>query len=89
MVALRLASIDANACNDQGDTALIMACRRGMKDVALRLSELPDIEVNAMNKKGDTALIWACCNKMNVVALRLLELSSIDVNARKIREAQL
>jgi len=32
---------------------LIMACRRGMKDVALRLSELPDIEVNAMNKKGE------------------------------------
>ena len=52
------ARADVNACDEDGDTALMWAVFKGHKDVVKVLLEA-GADVNASNKNGDTALMWA------------------------------
>lgn len=66
------------------NTALISACARGIKEVALRILVRPDVDVNVFNALGNTALIHACVTSITEVALRILERPNVDVNVRKM-----
>jgi ankyrin repeat protein len=66
--------------NDNNDTALLLACKNNIPEVALKLISMGEIinpgQVNKKSDKdqgGNTALIWACSNNMEEVALKLIE----------------
>ncbi len=62
--------------DDNGDTALLVACRRGCGEFALDLLDIhgEDCCPWACSVDGDTALILACKARMEDVALKLLDL---------------
>jgi hypothetical protein len=62
--------------NEDGNTALLLACINNMTKVALKLITKFGDQVNPgqINKNEDTALSWACFNKMDEVALELIKL---------------
>jgi len=49
---------DINEANEQGDTALLLACRGGVLELATRLKDAW-ADVSVANKQGDTALLAA------------------------------
>jgi len=60
--------------NTHGNTALILACREGMNDVALEMLKHNDIcKLDHVNTHGNTALILACEKGTNDVALEMLK----------------
>ena len=59
--------------NDNGETALIIACHLKMNEVALALIERGQSHLAQNNNDENNALIYACQNKMNEVALALIE----------------
>ena len=69
-----------NATNNNGDTPLILACSKGLVDVARILVE-KGANVNAKNNNGYTPLIWACLKGHEDVARLLIE-KGADVNAK-------
>jgi nucleoside diphosphate kinase len=75
--------------NEDGDTALLLACSNDMNEVALKLTDYKVDQVNPgqINKDGDTALIWACFNKMDEVALELIKFGD-KVNPGQISDDQ-
>lgn len=78
--------IDINAENDDGDTALHIACghmwknKNNPKKIIKRLLKEEDIDVNKTNKYGETPLKISCLNliKANIVAL--VNDSRTDIN---------
>jgi ankyrin repeat protein len=50
---------DANAADDDGETALMCACESDSLPVARLLVELGGADVNAVDGKGQTALLYA------------------------------
>lgn len=60
-----------------GDTALILACRHGLKAVAKLL--LSTANVHAKNERGENALYWACRANLEEEALELIKMGS-DLN---------
>lgn len=57
-----------------GDTALILACRHGLKAVAELLLWTADVQ--AKNNKGENALYWACRSGLEEEALNLIKMGS-------------
>jgi hypothetical protein len=49
---------DINAKDNDGNTALILACHNYQRDIALRLLSEPDINPLAENNKGLNAMYW-------------------------------
>jgi len=49
---------DINAKDNDGNTALILACHNYQRDIALRLLSEPDIDPLAENNKGLNAMYW-------------------------------
>jgi len=66
--------------NNNGNTALIYACKENMESTALKLLEKVDININHVNNSGNTALMYACLKNMEKTALNLLERENINVN---------
>lgn len=71
------------------NTALIIACKEGMEDVAIKLLMLPGIDCRNQDQDGLTALGYAVIKKMtNVVMMMIDEKNSkklkIDVNHQDI-----
>ena len=64
---------DVNIQDENGDTALIGACKKNRVNVALALLEHPYIEVNLMNNNGETALGWAFKNGLLEVVKKLIK----------------
>jgi ankyrin repeat protein len=61
-------------CAKYDGTALILACKKGMTDVALEMLKHPyKCKLDQVNRYGNTALIFACKNEMTDVALELLK----------------
>jgi len=48
--------------DDEGSTALIIACDNGHDSIVSILLAHPDIDVNLKNSFGQTPFMWACCN---------------------------
>lgn len=55
-----------------GNTALILAIKRGMIDVALQISNNTIADLNSRDSKGFTALHWACMLKQDALIQKLL-----------------
>ena len=57
-----------------GNTSLILACAKGMKEVALELLKYPnECKIGHVGHSSGTALIYACSKGMKEVALELLK----------------
>lgn len=65
-------TVDAGLTNKEGDTALILACRFELEDVANKLLARADSNPSARNKHGMNAFMWAC-NEMPDVASKILD----------------
>ena len=63
---------DPEYIDSEGYTALILACRNNMPDVAMALISTGNAKPEYVNMFGKTALIWACYNDMPDVALALI-----------------
>ena len=72
------------ARNENGNTALMLACGEGYKDVVhLLLNHYERIELNARSNSGMTAFMWACMKGYKCVVQLLLNYSDrIELNAR-------
>ena len=85
-------SIDMNARDDHGRTALHVACWNGKTEVTKLLIELSTknngIDLKARDNNGRSVLHMACCNGTTEIVKLLIELSTkddgIDLNARDI-----
>ena len=87
---LELLTLGPSCCNlkqvnDNGYTALMIACHNKMTDVALKILEygpeecnLKHVSYNVYN--GYTTLMIACHNKMTDVALKILEYGPEECN---------
>ena len=63
---------ELDSVEDLGLTPLLVACMKGMSEVAKLLVER-GADVDAKNTKGDTALMLACYSGMSEVAKLLVE----------------
>jgi ankyrin repeat protein len=68
--------------NENKDTALLLACRNKMTEVALKLTDFREDQVipGQKNKDKDTALIWAFRNQMDEVVIKLIRNFGDQVN---------
>lgn len=66
-------NIRADHINENGDTALTLACREGMSDVALAILKTGNANPGHVDAEDDTALSSAIRNYMETVALAILE----------------
>src|SRR5579871_6176092 len=57
-----------NDLDDNGDTALMRACKKGSSYLALKIIETNQHKPEIINKDGDTALLCACATKLTDVA---------------------
>ena len=64
--------VDANAINDKGRTAAIVAAWRGHRQVLRSLIDA-GVEVDAADNQGHTALSWAAINGYPAIAKMLLQ----------------
>ena len=67
------ANIDLNMSDSYGQTALMMACSNGQKDVVKLLLNHPKIDLNARTNDGSTAHIIACGNGQKDIAELLFD----------------
>ncbi len=65
-------TVDAGLVENDGDTALILACRFEFRDVANKLLARADSNPGAKNNHIMNAFIWAC-NRMPDVASKILD----------------
>ena len=73
------AGVDANAINEAGRTALIVAAWRGHYKVLQTLAST-GIDLDAADHQGRTALSWAAINGFSQVAQMLLrEMATVEV----------
>lgn len=67
-----------NVQDDDGNTALIIACRRNNTYTALELLKHPDINVNVLNKVDEGARYWAEKNDISEVVGLLIRKGAAD-----------
>ena len=76
-------NIDVNTGDSNGETALMIACKKGFEKIAKRLLEVPDICVNGRSKDGNWFALKYAVSKDNLKILNLLlSHHKIDVNNR-------
>ena len=77
-------NLDVNIADNDGDTALLLACGRSPNNEAIvsMLLSHQDIQVNKVNSFRDTPLITACMKSQLGVVKLLLARDDINVNAR-------
>ena len=75
-------SVDVNAKDEYGNTALMKAARRGNTAIVELLLAVPGIDVNAQGNYGGTALMEAAGGGDTEIVRLLLASPGIDVNAK-------
>lgn len=73
-----------NAQDQDGRTALILACREKHEKIALWLLKVPGIDVNTQDDDGYTALMATSFHGNENIAKLLLQNSNINVNIQNI-----
>ncbi|KAF0720107.1 hypothetical protein As57867_000548, partial [Aphanomyces stellatus] len=84
---LACSGLDVNLRDADGDTALMAACLRGLKDVVVELLTRPEItrNINLQNSDGQSALHYASqrtCSQTHEIIDALVACIGIDVNLR-------
>ena len=71
MIEIFSSSLDPNIKDQDGETVLTLSIRRNMKEVALRLLDIPGIDINATNREGINAplLVMKQLTKSNTTFL--------------------
>ena len=73
--------IDVNVQDsNDGYTALMWACSRCRKGVALELLKVGGFDVNVQDSGGWTALTWACSRCRKGVVRKLMKVDGLDIN---------
>ena len=90
--ALKLLKLNIQ-CNlrrvdNNGSTALLLACINNMKEVVLQMLKFDSRECNLkqVDNNGHTALLTACKNKMTDVVLKMSDYGSEECNLKQIDE---
>jgi len=78
---LKIRGINVNSIDDNRETALHWACRKGHTDVVKQLLKAPGIDINVTNNYEETPLLLACTKGHIDVVKQLLEVPEINVNA--------
>jgi ankyrin repeat protein len=73
---------DLSLQDENGDTALMLACESANTDIATRILELPaaQIGLNVQNEFGNTALMIACAGELEFVIYDMLEFTAEELN---------
>jgi uncharacterized protein len=74
--------VDINHQDSHGWTALMLACYKDHREVALELLKVDGLDVNIQNRNGYTALMRACSKGLTEVLIELLKVDGIDVNVQ-------
>lgn len=74
------AGMTANACNADGEPALVVAVRRGEQPLVRLFLDQPELDVNAHANGGDTALILAVRDGHEAIVGDLLSHPDIDLD---------
>jgi hypothetical protein len=63
-----------------GDTALILACKRSLSDVAIKIIDTfgTECKIDQVTNTGDTALSWACRRCPPDVAIKIIDTFGAD-----------
>ncbi len=80
-IALRI--IDFKFENINLDT-LILACKKGMNRVVLKIIDMDTIDLSQVDKFGNTILQLCCIYKLNDVAIKLLEKDSNSIKLNNV-----
>jgi hypothetical protein len=78
-------SVNINAKDDYGDTALIKASNRGHSAIVAVLLQNEDLDVNLQDRDGKTALFWASSIGYDAIVVELLKRVDVDVSLRDDR----
>ncbi len=81
-IILHLGSININARDKQGGTALMNAACNGFHEIVKLLLERPEIAVNIQDHHGWTALMVAAKNGHEKIVQMLLAKPGLDINAQ-------
>ena len=87
MKLLEIPKVLANA-EARNNAALIGACFKGLKKVAMKLLERPEVLANA-EADNNAALRWACLKGLEEVAMKLLKRPEVLANAEARNNAAL
>ena len=70
---IRTGKFNPERFDNNGNTALMLACKNEMSNVALALIQTGQFKLEQVSKIGNTALMYACKNEMSNVALALIQ----------------
>ena len=71
--------VAVNMKDNDGQTALMYACKNGFPEIVRYLLSRSDTKVNMQDKGGWTALMWACLKNQSEIVGLLLEHPQIDI----------
>ena len=73
LAMIQTGNFNPEQVDNNGYTALMLACEKKMPDVAMALIQTGQSKPEQVNIMGNTALIHACINRMTNVALALIQ----------------
>ena len=76
---------DVNLTDNDGETALMMASRRGCSVLVSALLKAPNANTNLANKDGKTAFMIACEEETYDVVATFIKLRKVDVRRLCVR----
>lgn len=81
---LKIAHIDPNVRNHQGQTAFILAVQNDNPSIASLLLNSGKIDVNVIDKSGHTALSWAVEHQQVSIVRELLRVQGVRVTSEMV-----
>lgn len=70
----------SNYVDKNGNTPLLLACHKKMKNVCIKLLDDQGCQINHINNEGTNALMMACINNMEDICMKILDQQNIQIN---------